>query len=381
MAPVKKPAAKKPASAKKRAAPAAPPAPESTAPTAEPVPEMKALPAGEPKGRALPFEIDPKRIEEGLAKLRAEAVHWANKGRYTKVRFKFRGKQLLPDLPLAAVVAAEGLTFYWGGILRALVFNVVGKSVLEVELVNDADKRVQAGQEALLTGDLDEALTLFREALAMDRDNVGAHLNVGVALKLKGDREAALASFERAKALDPEGPSAPRPSGSPPPCVPRTRWPRRAEPGGVLAGTMGVPPVEDEYRVRLEGRAVLLEPARERYYRLVLALAESRWQSGCGRSAPCCARWRPISRSSTRCSAPPCAVPRPNTGRQRLPPSAACTRCTRCASSCPGRGAQAGAQRPGAPRKPDERPGGLAAHPAARGAAPAALEHRAGGVP
>ena len=41
---------------------------------------------------------------------------------------------------------------------------------------------------------------------------------------------------------------------------------------------MGAPPAEDEYRVRLEGRAVLLEPARERYYRLVLALAESRWQ-------------------------------------------------------------------------------------------------------
>ncbi|WNG43710.1 hypothetical protein F0U60_06065 [Archangium minus] len=41
---------------------------------------------------------------------------------------------------------------------------------------------------------------------------------------------------------------------------------------------MGVPPVEDEYRLRLEGRAALLEPSRERYYRLVLMLAESRWQ-------------------------------------------------------------------------------------------------------
>lgn len=37
-------------------------------------------------------------------------------------------------------------------------------------------------------------------------------------------------------------------------------------------------PLEDEYALRLEGRAVLLAPARERYYRLVLALAESRWQ-------------------------------------------------------------------------------------------------------
>lgn len=210
-APVKKRAApvKKPAAAKKRAAPVPPPEPEETAPapTAEPLPEMKALPAGEPvPGPTLPFEIDPKRVEESLGRLRGELVHWANKGRYTKVRFKFRGKQLLPDLPIAAVVAAEGLSFYWGGILRALVFTVAGGSLLQVELVNDADKRVQAGKEALLAGDLDEALAHFHEALAMDRDNVGAHLNVGVALKLKGDRTGALAAFERAKALDPEGP-------------------------------------------------------------------------------------------------------------------------------------------------------------------------------
>jgi tetratricopeptide (TPR) repeat protein len=188
-----------------------PPASSFTEPeaklVAEPVIEQKALPAGEPVGgAAFPFEIDPKRIEEGLNKLRGEVIHWTNKGRYTKVRFKFRGKQLLPDLPIAAVAAAEGLTFYWGGILRALLVTVAGGSLLQVELVNDADKRVQAGKEALLAGDLDEALAAFREALAMDRDNGGAHLNVGVALKLKGDREAALAAFERAKALDPEGP-------------------------------------------------------------------------------------------------------------------------------------------------------------------------------
>lgn len=180
-----------------------PPAP----PPIESIPELKALPSGEPmEGPAFPFEIDPKRLEEGLRKLREELVHWANKGRYTKVRFKFRGKQLLPDLPIAAVAAAEGLTFYWGGILRALVFTVAGGSLLQVELVNDADKQVQAGKEALLAGELDEALALFQQALTMDRDNAGAHLNMGVALKLRGDKAAALASFERAKALDPEGP-------------------------------------------------------------------------------------------------------------------------------------------------------------------------------
>ncbi len=167
---------------------------------------QKALPAGEPVGRVLPFEIDPKRMEEGLRKLQGEVVHWANKGRYTRVRFKFRGKQLLPDLPLAAVVAAEGLTFYWGGILRVLIANVVGSSVFQVELVNDAEKRVQAGKEALLSGDVEQALVLFREAVSMNRDMPAAHLNVGVALKLKGDRAGALEAFEKAKEKDPEGP-------------------------------------------------------------------------------------------------------------------------------------------------------------------------------
>jgi hypothetical protein len=199
---------KPPAPPPAREAPAAPKPPVLEAEPVEAEAPPKALPAGEPadKGRTLPFEIDPRRVEEGLKKLQGEMVHWANKGRYTKVRFKFRGKQLLPDLPLAAVVAAEGLTFYWGGILRALIANVVGKSVLQVEFINDSEKRVQAGKEALLSGDVDQALALFREALSMDRDNAAAHLNIGVALKLKGDREGALAAFEKAKEKDPDGP-------------------------------------------------------------------------------------------------------------------------------------------------------------------------------
>jgi hypothetical protein len=88
-------------------------------------------------------DVEPGRIEEMLHKLRTEVGALANKGRYTRVRFKFRGKQLLPDLPLAAVIAAEGLTFYWTGILRALLVNVAGRSVLSVELVNDSGRFVR----------------------------------------------------------------------------------------------------------------------------------------------------------------------------------------------------------------------------------------------
>jgi tetratricopeptide (TPR) repeat protein len=157
-------------------------------------------------GSTLPFEIDPARIDETMEKLKTQLVDWANKGRYTKVRFKFRGKQLLPDLPLAAVAAVEGVTFYWGGILRALVFNLAGKTVLDIELINDSEKKLQEGKEQLLAGELNAALRLFNEALAMERTNPKVHLNLGAAYKLKGDLAAARKAFSTAKELDPDGP-------------------------------------------------------------------------------------------------------------------------------------------------------------------------------
>jgi tetratricopeptide (TPR) repeat protein len=155
----------------------------------------------------LPFEIDPKRVEDSLKKFRDQLVQLAKKGRYTKVRFKFRGKQLLPDLPLAAVVAVEGATFYWTGLLRLLVFNLAGRAVIEVELVNDSEKRITTGKEALLSGDLDEALKAFREALEMDPENPLVHLNLGVAYKLRGQKEVARMALQKAKTLDAHGPT------------------------------------------------------------------------------------------------------------------------------------------------------------------------------
>jgi tetratricopeptide (TPR) repeat protein len=150
-------------------------------------------------------DVEPGRIEEMLHKLRAEFGALANKGRYTRVRFKFRGKQLLPDLPLAAVIAAEGLTFYWTGILRTLLVNVAGKSVLSVELVNDSGRFVQVGKDELLAGEVDRAIEAFRKALRMERDNPRAHLHLGAALRLKGSLAEAKEALERARALDPRG--------------------------------------------------------------------------------------------------------------------------------------------------------------------------------
>lgn len=165
--------------------------------------EAAASAAGE--SSIFPIEIDTTEIEETLKTVGKELKHWANKGRYTKVRFKFRGKQLLPDLPLAAVVAAEGLSFYWGGILRALLVTFGVNSVLQVELVNDSEKKVQLGREELLSGELEKAKELFEQALKMNRDSASAHLNLGIVFKLKGDAVKARQEFERAKALDTTG--------------------------------------------------------------------------------------------------------------------------------------------------------------------------------
>ena len=168
-------------------------------------PSRRAPPAAE-SGSTLPVDVQPGAVDEALRKVTETLRQWANAGRYTKVRFKFRGKPLLPDLPLAAVVAAEGLTFYWTGILRALLVNVAGKSVLDVELVNDSEQHLQKGKEELLSGEVDRAVAEFRAALAKQHDNPRAHLNLGIALKLKGDRAGARSALEKARTLDADGP-------------------------------------------------------------------------------------------------------------------------------------------------------------------------------
>jgi tetratricopeptide (TPR) repeat protein len=161
-----------------------------------------------PAPEAIPIELDTGPLEEVVEKIRSEVLHWANKGRYTKVRFKFRGRQLLPDIPLAAIVAAEGLSFYWAGLLRALVVNVAGGALIDVELVNDSEKVIARGREALLSGDVPSALQHFRKAIEMDRDSANAWLNLGIALKLKGDVESARQALEKARAMALRGPTA-----------------------------------------------------------------------------------------------------------------------------------------------------------------------------
>jgi tetratricopeptide (TPR) repeat protein len=182
-----------------------------------PTPEEKAVPPAGPESTTPPssdaspednerqFRIDlGDGFDEAIKNLRERAEHYYKKSQHTQVRIKFRGKEVV-TVALPVLLAVEAATFWWTGPLRLLLMNAMGKTFLDVEFINEADHVVAAGKERLLDGELDEALEKFREAITMDRDHPGAHLNLGVALKLKGQKDEAMAAFEKATALDPSG--------------------------------------------------------------------------------------------------------------------------------------------------------------------------------
>jgi tetratricopeptide (TPR) repeat protein len=146
-------------------------------------------------------------VQQSVKALASDLAELVKKGRYTKVRVKLGKKQVLPDVPVGVALAAGGLTAALVGPLQAVLGTMVGQTMLNVELISDASHHVARGRELILAGELDQALSQFRTAVAIDRDYPPAHLNIGIALKLKGDREGARISFERASALDPKGPS------------------------------------------------------------------------------------------------------------------------------------------------------------------------------
>src|SRR5436190_22436099 len=135
---------------------------------------------------AFKWEIDPEKIDDSLQKLRDQLKRLFDQGRYTRVRFKYKGKPLGPDLPLAAVVAAEGLSLFLAGPLRILVVNLGVKAFIEVEFIHEASDRVRDGQDFFAEGEVDAAEAKYREALAMKPDDTSALYHLGVLLRVAG---------------------------------------------------------------------------------------------------------------------------------------------------------------------------------------------------
>jgi len=164
----------------------------------------KARPAAEKAGEtAKKVAVDlSEGLETAFARVTAQARDLMTKGHHTRVRIKFRGKQIA-EIPIAVVAAAEVASFWWFGPLRVVLGHVVGKAVLDVEFVSNADQHVADGRRWLQEGEMEKALAEFDKALSIDRRHAGAHLGRGIALKLRGDKASAREAFREAEHCDP----------------------------------------------------------------------------------------------------------------------------------------------------------------------------------
>ena len=153
------------------------------------------------------WEVDPKAIERSLSELRERLRKLVDQSRYTKVRFMWKGKPLLPDMPMAAVVAAQGLTLLLGGPLQFLLVNLGVKAFIEVMLIHESAERVAEGIELFQRGEVELAEEKYREALRMNPDDTSAYFNLGVLLRVTGRREEAVECLEHA-ARDKDHPDA-----------------------------------------------------------------------------------------------------------------------------------------------------------------------------
>jgi tetratricopeptide (TPR) repeat protein len=157
--------------------------------------------------RHLLLELDPEKIDENLR----EAGRWVKEQvgthRWTKVRLNYKGKQMGPDIPLGLFLAGEIWSLSWAGPLRLILMNLGLGSVLDVELINEADERVAEGRALFNDGEVEAAEAKYREALRMRVGEPEALLALGVLLRVTGRKEEARDALSQA-AADPEHPAA-----------------------------------------------------------------------------------------------------------------------------------------------------------------------------
>ena len=150
------------------------------------------------------IEIDPEHIDQTLKSLRDRVKDTFAAGRYTKVRLSYKGKPIMPDIPLGVFLATEGVAFWLVNPIGALLVNLGAKAFLEVEFVHEADELVQEGLLLYMDGELEAAETKYREALKRRPDDPAALYNLGTLLRVSGRKDEAITLLRQA-AMGPEG--------------------------------------------------------------------------------------------------------------------------------------------------------------------------------
>ena len=146
------------------------------------------------------IEVDPEQIDESVKRLTEKVRTFVEHGRYTKVRIKYKGRPILRYIPLGVFLATEAVTFWYAGLLKALVVNLGARTFIEVEFIHEADEKVREGIDLFMAGEVEAAEAVYREALRMKADDAAALYNMGILLRVTGRRKEAMECLEKAAA-------------------------------------------------------------------------------------------------------------------------------------------------------------------------------------
>ena len=155
--------------------------------------------------RKVTLEINTNQLEESIKQTVDRVRYWYKQGIIHKVRLKYRGKAILPDIPLSYFMLAQVASFFLAGVVRALAINLGAKVFFEVEMINDAEELLKRARDLYLDGELDEAARLLNEVVALDGLYAEAYLYLGIIYKIKKEQESASRYFLLAQKLDPHG--------------------------------------------------------------------------------------------------------------------------------------------------------------------------------
>lgn len=155
--------------------------------------------------KKITLEINTNRVEENIRQAVEEVQYWYQQGLIRKVRLKYKGKPILPDIPLSYFMLVQVATFFLTGVVRALAVNLGTRIFFEVEMVNDAEESLKRAKDLYLDGDLDDAIRMLEQVIKLDRNCAEAYLYLGIIHKIKKDLSTATRYFEQAHNLDESG--------------------------------------------------------------------------------------------------------------------------------------------------------------------------------
>lgn len=147
-------------------------------------------------------EVDPNNVEQTMQNIREKIQQLAADGTYTKVRIRFKGRQIVPDIPVGMFLAAEAASFLLMGPLRAALLTIGANMLLEIELIHRSTERVLEGVAFYDQGDVELAEKCFLEALAMRSTDPHAHYHLGVLYRVQAKYDLAKQHLEQAVALN-----------------------------------------------------------------------------------------------------------------------------------------------------------------------------------